>query len=399
MSMMRARVRGHRWVDHPAAAVMKARVPGQWVDRPAAVVMEAREQGRCWIDHPAVAVMEARVQGRHWVDRPSVGEPYTAKELNYLRFPGDLLINMLNLVNLPLIASSIVSELTCLDKRSLGRLGVKAGVFYLTITVLASVLGTLMANIAQSDETVLETTTQMGLNMVSVIVLSFVGGVVINRLGSRALSLKIVFEAGYDVTVVLIKLIRWYCPFGVVFLMMEEVASVRDPAQMFRQYYYLVTVLSSLVIYGFILLPGLYYLICRHNPFQLVKGVLQALAIAFVTSSSTTALPLTMKNLTEKNRLDPRVVQMMTFVGAALTLPATALFGPIATGFIGCMNGHGTDHLQADTMAIVCVTAILAALVTAGVNNGDLMTTILLLSAVDIPINTVAFVVPPDRVL
>ncbi|KAL8570920.1 hypothetical protein ACOMHN_023593 [Nucella lapillus] len=74
MLMMRARVQGHRWVDHPAAAVMEARVPGQWVDRPAAVVMEAREQGRCWIDHPAAAVMEARVQGRHWVDRPSLGE-------------------------------------------------------------------------------------------------------------------------------------------------------------------------------------------------------------------------------------------------------------------------------------------------------------------------------------
>ncbi|KAL8570201.1 hypothetical protein ACOMHN_030996 [Nucella lapillus] len=70
MLMMRARVQGHRWVDHPAAAVMEARVPGQWVDRPAAMVMEAREQGRCWIDHPAAAVMEARVQGRHWVDRP-----------------------------------------------------------------------------------------------------------------------------------------------------------------------------------------------------------------------------------------------------------------------------------------------------------------------------------------
>ncbi|KAL8589091.1 hypothetical protein ACOMHN_017254 [Nucella lapillus] len=72
MLMMKARVQGHRWVDHPAAAVMEARVPGQWVDRPAAVVMEAREQGRCWIDHPAAAVIEARVQGRHWVDRPSM---------------------------------------------------------------------------------------------------------------------------------------------------------------------------------------------------------------------------------------------------------------------------------------------------------------------------------------
>ncbi|KAL8565251.1 hypothetical protein ACOMHN_001149 [Nucella lapillus] len=80
MSMMRARVRRHRWVDHPAAAVMKARVPGQWVDCPVAVVMEAREQGRCWIDHPAVAVMEARVQGRHWVDRPSVGQPKHVNE-------------------------------------------------------------------------------------------------------------------------------------------------------------------------------------------------------------------------------------------------------------------------------------------------------------------------------
>ncbi|KAL8564966.1 hypothetical protein ACOMHN_019868 [Nucella lapillus] len=74
MSMMRARVQGHRWVDHPAAAAMKARVPGQWVDRPAAVVMEAREQGRCWIDHPAVAVMEARVQALH--DDPFVVYPY-----------------------------------------------------------------------------------------------------------------------------------------------------------------------------------------------------------------------------------------------------------------------------------------------------------------------------------
>ncbi|KAL8605187.1 hypothetical protein ACOMHN_031128 [Nucella lapillus] len=54
-SCSRDRLIGHRWVDHPAAAVMEARVPGQWVDRPAAVVMEAREQGRCWIDHPAAA--------------------------------------------------------------------------------------------------------------------------------------------------------------------------------------------------------------------------------------------------------------------------------------------------------------------------------------------------------
>ncbi|KAL8559506.1 hypothetical protein ACOMHN_037170 [Nucella lapillus] len=79
---------GHRWVDHPAAAVMEARVPGQWVDRPAAVVMEAREQGRCWIDHPAAAVMEARVQGRHWVDRPSL-KFFEVSHLSFVARLGD----------------------------------------------------------------------------------------------------------------------------------------------------------------------------------------------------------------------------------------------------------------------------------------------------------------------
>ncbi|KAL8575853.1 hypothetical protein ACOMHN_014858 [Nucella lapillus] len=64
MSMMRARVQGHRWVDHPAATVMKARVPGHRVDRPAAVVMEAREQGRCWIDHPAVVDQIASLKAK-----------------------------------------------------------------------------------------------------------------------------------------------------------------------------------------------------------------------------------------------------------------------------------------------------------------------------------------------
>ncbi|KAL8600912.1 hypothetical protein ACOMHN_045049 [Nucella lapillus] len=91
MLMMRARVQGHRWVDHPAAAVMEARVPGQWVDRPAAMVMEAREQGRCWIDHPAAAVMEARVQGRHWVDRPSGGDVTSGGDGRYSVVEGWLL--------------------------------------------------------------------------------------------------------------------------------------------------------------------------------------------------------------------------------------------------------------------------------------------------------------------
>jgi L-cystine uptake protein TcyP (sodium:dicarboxylate symporter family) len=48
-------------------------------------------------------------------------EPYSKRELMYLRFPGELLMNMLQLLILPLIVSSLVSGMTSLDTRASGR--------------------------------------------------------------------------------------------------------------------------------------------------------------------------------------------------------------------------------------------------------------------------------------
>lgn len=71
-------------------------------------------------------------------------EPWTDRELMYLRFPGELLMNMLKLLILPLIVSSLVSGMTSLDTRSSGKLGLRAVVYYLTTTLAAVILGIIL---------------------------------------------------------------------------------------------------------------------------------------------------------------------------------------------------------------------------------------------------------------
>jgi Na+/H+-dicarboxylate symporter len=66
--------------------------------------------------------------------------PHDKRKLHYLRFPGDLLMNMLKMLILPLIISSLISSLAFLDAKASGRMGLRAIVYMILFSVSPSII-------------------------------------------------------------------------------------------------------------------------------------------------------------------------------------------------------------------------------------------------------------------
>lgn len=67
--------------------------------------------------------------------------------LMLIGFPGELFINMLKMLVLPLIVASLVCALAGIDAKASGRIGRRAVVYYLCTTVVAVILGILVVTI------------------------------------------------------------------------------------------------------------------------------------------------------------------------------------------------------------------------------------------------------------
>ncbi|XP_063971550.1 excitatory amino acid transporter 2-like, partial [Lytechinus pictus] len=66
---------------------------------------------------------------------------FTQDQINYLTFPGTLFMNMLKMMIVPLIVSSLINSLASLDSAMSGKLGLRAVCYYMLTTFIAVILG------------------------------------------------------------------------------------------------------------------------------------------------------------------------------------------------------------------------------------------------------------------
>lgn len=235
-----------------------------------------------------------------------------------------------------------------------------------------------------------------GINVLGLIIFCLVFGLVIGKMGERGQILVDFFNALSDATMKIVQIIMCYMPLGILFLIAGKIIEVED-WEIFRKLgLYMATVLSGLAIHSVVILPLIYFIVVRKNPFRFAMGMAQALLTALMISSSSATLPVTFRCAEEKNQVDKRITRFVLPVGATINMDGTALYEAVAAVFIAQLNNMDLSIGQIITISITATAASIGA---AGVPQAGLVTMVIVLSAVGLPAEDVTLIIAVDWLL
>ncbi|XP_016010833.2 neutral amino acid transporter B(0) [Rousettus aegyptiacus] len=369
-------------------------------------------------------------------------------------FPGELLLRLLRMIILPLVVCSLIGGAASLDSSALGRLGAWALLFFLVTTLLASALGVglalalqpgaaLAAINASAGVSVLEETPSKevmdsfldlvrnifpsnlvsaafrsyatsykmiphnetlvkvpmgdeveGMNILGLVVFAIVFGVALRKLGPDGELLIRFFNSFNDATMVLVSWIMWYAPVGILFLVAGKIVEMKDVGMLFASLgKYILCCLLGHAIHGLLVLPLIYFLFTRKNPYRFLWGIMTPLATAFGTSSSSATLPLMMKCVEEKNGVFKHISRFILPIGATVNMDGAALFQCVAAVFIAQLNQRSLDFVNIIT---ILVTATASSVGAAGIPAGGVLTLAIILEAVNLPVWDISLILAVD---
>jgi Na+/H+-dicarboxylate symporter len=150
------------------------------------------------------------------------------------------------------------------------------------------------------------------------------------------------------------------------------------------------------VLLALVLQLGWYLLRIRlkssFRPLEVVRGMRDALVMAFSTASSTATMPVTYERLKALG-LRERSSSLGALVGANFNNDGTALYEAMSALFIAQLLGH--DLTLTDQFLIV-LTSMIASVGAAGIPEAGLVTMTLVFTAVNLPIEYIALLLPVD---
>jgi len=348
---------------------------------------------------------------------------------------GDLFLRLLQMLVVPLIVSSLITGITGMgDLRTLGSIGGRAIVFYLTTSFIAILTGIFVVNIIKPGEgaelALLEEGSTEGMiaqapggigtvlweqleslipknplaaategDMLPVIFFSLLIGVFIgiaeHREGSADASVVRRFFSGlFDVMMEMTLFVVKFAPLG-VFGFTLYAAAGKGPAAFQVLGWYVLAVFVALLIHATMTLPTILRFVTGRSPVAYMRSMTTALVTAFSTASSNGTLPLTMQNV-EDAGVKPQVASFVLPLGATINMDGTALYEAVAVLFIAQVYGIDLTVAQ---QGLVALTALLASIGAAGIPHAGMVMMVVVLNAVGLPTSAVALILAVDRIL
>ena len=337
---------------------------------------------------------------------------------------GTLFLNALKMTIIPLIVSAVICGVCSLgDVRKLGKIGGVTVGYYLTTTAVAVFVGLIVVNIIQpgeqfsiSEEVATRGTdhveapklTDIPLSMIApnlieaaaqtkllpIIVFSLLFAAALSTTGQKGKPL-IEFFDGLNQT--MMKIVSWlmiFAPIGIFCLVSARLGAAGGGEAFWLEIMaigkYVLAVLLGLLIHFFLLF--VFLALVAGGGLKHFLSVSRALLTAFGTASSSATLPITMDCLKEAG-VEDRSIKFVLPLGATINMDGTALYEAVAVMFIA--QAYGIE-MSAIEQGIIFITATLAAIGAAGIPQAGLVTMVLVLTAVNLPLEGIGLLLAVD---
>ena len=334
---------------------------------------------------------------------------------------GDLFLNAIRMLIVPLVFCSLVSGVTSMnDSSKMGRVAIKSIALYLSTGAVAITIGLLIGNffapgegmnlVASSTNAINDSPSMIETlvatipanpimsmangEILQIIVFALFIGVAISGLGKKAEPIQKVIESGAEVMYQLTGVVMGFAPYG-IFGLMAAVAGQNGLDVLLP----LAKVIGSVYFGCAFLVYGLYSIILKINglsPKKFIKATMNVQSVAFSTSSSSGALPVSLQTGEKKLGLSKSICSFILPLGATVNMNGTALYQGVCALFIA--QAYGIELTMANYITII-FTSTLAAVGTAGVPGAGLIMLSLVLSSVGLPMEGVALIAAIDRIL
>lgn len=340
----------------------------------------------------------------------------------FLHVPGQIFINLLKLMIVPLVLVSLVCGVAATDDlRRLGRLGAKTFGLYVATTAIAVTLALLVAEVvnpgasmdlhmagdfvAKKPPTISDTLINIFPSnpvramaedsMLQVIVFAILLGMAITHTGESGARIARVFFDVNEVVMKMVHLIMALAPFGVFFLV-AKVFAQQGPDILLGLGQYVFCILLALLLQVCLTYGSILWLLARLDPRIFLRKMWLTLIAAFGTASSAATMPITLETVEKKLGVRNTVASFTIPLGTTINMDGTAIMQGVATVFIA--GAYGVDLGLGDFVAIIA-TATLASIGTAAVPGAGMITLAMVLGQVGLPAEAIGMILGVDRVL
>ncbi len=351
-------------------------------------------------------------------------------QLEHITWMGELFLRLLKMIVIPVIMLSIISGVSHLPIKSLGKIGLTTLLIFKGQMLFAAFFGLFFVNIFKPGDHIdlhkvldnggagesIEFITESSHGLADIL-MSMVPANIFESLANGTLIQIIVFSIILAIALVkvrsgkkilnviqilldaVLQVTHWVmelAPFG-VFALITKTVAIGGLSSITEYGYFIMTVIAALATMLLVFGSLAVHFLTDFTPLQFFSKMREVMLTAFSTSSSAATIPVNLKTMEQNFNVPKQVSSFVIPLGATMNMNGAAIYESIVTLFIA--QAWLPEPLSLGKQIFVVFMVLLATFGTPGIPHGSLVTLAVVFEAVGLPLEAIGVILSIDRIL